>query len=147
MKKIDLQGKTEVTTGTIESYWFENPNIGLIRTLFHRIAIPLMPFNSGLNYVEQPEETELVFDWIELPTEELWHNKTTSLNTDANSRMEVSIYVGAAHNPCQTSKLELSRLTETNFQLKGEVEINFEAEGVAQNELFNFQAELAWTKT
>jgi hypothetical protein len=53
MKKIELQQKTTAKKGKIEFYYFENENIGLKKTLFHRIYIPLEPFDSGLEYESQ----------------------------------------------------------------------------------------------
>ena len=63
---INLQEKAHVLPGTVESYWFENEQIGLAKTLFHRASIPLEDFDSGLEYVEQPESTQIIFDWYEL---------------------------------------------------------------------------------
>ncbi len=60
MDFIDLQSKAIPRPGHIEHYWFENENTGLKRTRFHRIVIPFEPFDSGLDYVSQPETTELV---------------------------------------------------------------------------------------
>ena len=49
MDVIGLQEKARPRVGTIEHYWFENPHVGLPLTLFHRIIIPLEPFDSGLD--------------------------------------------------------------------------------------------------
>ena len=69
MTKIDLQSKTKCLNGTIDYHWFENQVIGLERTLFHRIVIPLAPFDSGLNYEEQPLQTVISIDWLKLQLE------------------------------------------------------------------------------
>ena len=66
MQTIGLQSRARLLEGVIEHYWFENAHVGLARTLFHRIRIPFEPFDSGLEYVEQPERTELVVEWIKL---------------------------------------------------------------------------------
>ena len=66
MIKIDLQRKTKPGVGRIAYHWFENRNISLPLTQFHVIEIPLEPFNSGLEYEEQPVETSLLFEWIKL---------------------------------------------------------------------------------
>ena len=47
MEKINLQDKTKPKTGKGEIYWFENENIGLEKTLFHRFYIPLIEFLRG----------------------------------------------------------------------------------------------------
>lgn len=69
MGKIELQKKTKAQNATVEAYWFENESIGLNKTLFYRITIPLEPFDSGLEYEEQPLSTEIVLDWYELKLE------------------------------------------------------------------------------
>jgi hypothetical protein len=57
VETIRLQAKARPLEGTIEHYWFENEHVGLARTLFHRICIPFEPFDSGLDYVAQPERS------------------------------------------------------------------------------------------
>jgi hypothetical protein len=71
MDKINLQNKTYTKNGTIEPYWFENEIIGLKRTLFHRINIPLDSFNSGLEYEKQPVETAIIIEWLQLNVENI----------------------------------------------------------------------------
>lgn len=66
MTSIGLQANARCLKGAIEHYWFENEKVGLRRTLFHRICISFEPFDSGLDYVQQPERTELVVEWINL---------------------------------------------------------------------------------
>jgi hypothetical protein len=66
MDVIDLQSKARPGIGRIEHYWFENALTGLRRTQFHRICVPFDPFDSGLDFVSQPESTELVLEWINL---------------------------------------------------------------------------------
>lgn len=39
METINLQAKARPRSGYIEHYWFENPTIGLARTLFHRVVV------------------------------------------------------------------------------------------------------------
>lgn len=56
MDTINLQQKTRAKKGIVEPYWFENDTIGLPRTLFYRITIPLQAFDSGLEYEEQVGE-------------------------------------------------------------------------------------------
>ena len=45
-------------------HWHENSYVGLKKTLFHRIEIPLLPFDSAQKYVDQPETTAISIDWI-----------------------------------------------------------------------------------
>ncbi len=66
MDTIDLQTITQAEKGKAEKYWFENEHIGLNRTLFHRVYIPLSPFNSGLDDDAQPVKTAIVMEWLNL---------------------------------------------------------------------------------
>lgn len=138
MNKIDLQSKTKLRDGTIEHYWFENENTGLKNTLFHRITIPLEPFDSGLDYVEQPEETELVIEWINLGLEDPALLSGVEVSSETTKDMEASIYLGAAHNWTNIESLRLTEIAPDTYELEGNVIVEFENEGVGKNEKFNF---------
>jgi hypothetical protein len=146
MDKIDIQKKAKPQTGRIEKYLFENETIGLKKTLFHRIYIPLLPFDSGLDYVEQPEETEIVFEWFSLNLKDPDNLNGLDLNHKNYPDAEASIYVGSAHNWCNINHLIISKIKEEIYQLKIDIEIDFEAEGVALNESFVFQTEVLLKK-
>lgn len=138
MNRIDLQHKTRARPGLSEKYWFENEKTGLKRTLFHRITIPLEPFDSGLEYEEQPVQTEIVIEWLDLrlpDPDDLDHLEISSAKyKDA----EASVYVGCAHNLCEIKKISLNKLEKDIYQVAGEILVNFENEGVGQNEKFSF---------
>lgn len=138
MNKINLQHKTRAKPGLSEKYWFENEKTGLKRTLFHRITIPLEPFDSGLEYEEQPVQTEIVIEWLDLrlsDPDDLDHLEITS---EKYKDAEASVYVGCAHNLCEIKKISLNKLEKDIYQVAGEILVNFENEGVAQNEKFSF---------
>jgi hypothetical protein len=97
--KIKLQNKTQVEKGIIKSYWFENENIGLANTLFHRITLPLKEFDSGLDYEEQSVQTEIVLDWYNLGLPEPSELDGLNLSHSNYSDAEGSVYVGCSHNP------------------------------------------------
>ena len=139
MDKIYLQRKTEALSGSIESYWFKNEHIGLANTLFHRITIPLAPFDSGLEYEEQPLETEIVLEWYQLNLENPAHLDGLNLSHEAYPDAEASVYVGGAHNWCHVKRLELKHVGEKHFEVTGELVIEFESEGVGENEPFHFK--------
>ncbi len=143
--KIDLQNRTAAVPGTIKAHWFENAYIGLSRTLFHIIKIPLKPFDSGLEYEKQPVKTELVFDWYDL---KLAHERRIGgLNLKSNNYpdAEASIYVGSAHNWCDVRKLSIQNLDDGwSWEVRGDVLVEFENERVAQNEAFKFNTTLTW---
>jgi len=63
---IDLQQRACPQTGTVEHFWFENPNVGLERTRFHRIEVPFAPSDWGLDWCQQPEQTSLIIEWLQL---------------------------------------------------------------------------------
>lgn len=139
MDRIDLQQKTKAAPGWSEKYWFENELTGLKRTLFHRIIIPLEPFDSGLEYEEQPVQTEIVIEWLNLrlaDPDDLDHLEITS---EKCKDAEASVYAGCAHNACRINKLNFIKLDQNRYQVAGDLTVDFETEGVAQNETFLFQ--------
>ena len=139
MNIIDLQGKTKPKEGIIEYYWFKNDSIGLVNTLFHRIIIPLEPFDSGLEYVEQPENTELVIDWIRLELKNPSLLAGVEITSAFNKEMEASIYIGSAHNWTNIKSLKLKEIAKNKYEIDGLVTVEFENEGVAKNEEFQFK--------
>jgi hypothetical protein len=138
MDRINLQDKTKAEVGKIEKYWFENLRIGLQKTLFHRIVIPLSPFDSGLSYVAQPEKTELVFEWYNLSLSDPNVLNALDLSHSNYPDAESSVYIGSAHNLCNVKSLKLSKIKGQRYRIVGELDIDFETEGVAQNESFHF---------
>jgi hypothetical protein len=139
VETIGFQRKARPLQGIIEHYWFENENIGLARTLFHRIRIPFEPFDSGLDYVEQPERSELVVEWINLGLDDPTSLDGVEIAMGQTPDVEASIYLGAAHNWYQIEKLTLTR-TGSCYQVVGVGIIEFAREGVAYDEQFTFQA-------
>lgn len=146
MEEINLQDKTEALPGKIESYWFENPNIGLKRTQFHSIEIPLTPFESGLPYGENPVETVLVFDCFELKINDETELDGLNLSHANYPESEASVYIGDAHNWCVVEYLKVEKISDNEFKLNGEVLIEFENEMVAKNERFKFSAISTYSK-
>ena len=142
MKKIELQKKTTAKNGKIEIYYFENEHIGLKKTLFHRIYIPLEPFDSGLEYESQPLETEIVMEWLELKLKEPTELAGLKLSSNPEDEIEVSIYVGSAHNPCDIKEMEFQKTGDNKYKVKCSLLVDFEHEGVAENEEFSFNTEL-----
>lgn len=146
MNNIQLQSKTKALKGRIEAYWFENENIGLKNTLFHRITIPLAAFDSGLDYEEQPVNTEMVLDWYELGLSNPDQLDGLNLSHELFPEAEGSVYIGNAHNWCDVKKLNVTQNTDGGYVAIGEISVEFENEGVGKNELFSFQADLEFSK-
>ena len=146
MEKINIQDKTEALPGIIESYWFENEHIGLENTLFHKLEIPLKSFDSGLEYDDNPLDTVIVFDWYKLnikdPEDLNGINMSHEIYTDA----EASVYVGCAHNWCHVKKLSLEAIGNNQYKVTGELIIEFENEGVGENEPFVFSTTASYKK-
>ena len=146
MNNIQLQSKTKALKGSVEAYWFENENIGLENTLFHRINIPLVAFDSGLDYEEQPVETEIVLDWYKLDIPSPDDLNGLNLKHESYPDAEGSVYVGSAHNWCDVRGLDISKNEDTSFSVVGEIFVEFENEGVAKNELFKFETSIEFIK-
>jgi hypothetical protein len=136
---IDLQKKTQAEKGIVEKYWFENENIGLKNTLFHRIIIPLKSFDSGLEYEQQPLETSLVVEFLKLDLSNPNELDGIVITTDKDSYNDASVYVGSAHNQFDINKLTFNKTSENIYNIEGEIEVLFEHEMVAKNELFHFK--------
>jgi hypothetical protein len=139
VETIRLQAKARPLEGTIEHYWFENEHVGLARTLFHRICIPFEPFDSGLDYVAQPERTELVVEWINLGLRDPADLDGVEIAMGVTPDVEASIYLGAAHNWYQLEKLTLAR-DGPRYRVRSVGIVEFAREGVANDERFAFEA-------
>jgi hypothetical protein len=143
MTTIDLHARTRPKPGTIEHYWFENPHIGLARTCFHRILVPLDPFDSGLDYARQPEQTTLVVEWIPLGLDDPAALDGVVIAMGDMPDVEASIYLGGAHNGYDVERLVLVRNGD-DYTATCKGVVDFASEGVAENERFDFTAELVY---
>ncbi|MFP3362043.1 hypothetical protein R0J93_00060 [Pseudoalteromonas sp. SIMBA_148] len=145
--KIGLQNKTQVKKGVIESYWFENETMGLSNTLFHRVTLPLEVFDSDLDFNEQPTRTEILLDWYKLDISE--PSKLDGLNLSHSKYPEAqgSVYIGYAHNWCDVKELTIVKNSDGYFDVSGNILIEFENEGVGENEDFKFRSCCEYIKT
>ncbi len=139
MQTIGLQARARLLEGVIEHYWFESEHLGLARTLFHRIRIPFEPFDSGLEYVEQPEQTELVVEWINLGLDDPDALDGVEIAMGQTPDVEASVYLGSAHNWYEIEKLTLAR-DGSRYRVVGVGNVEFSREGVANDERFSFEA-------
>jgi hypothetical protein len=135
---INLQVKTRPLVGYIEHYWFENEHIGLTRTRFHRVVIPFEPFDSGLEYIAQPESTELVVEWAKLNLEDPSVLDGVDLSMNKIEGIEAAIYLGAAHNWTHLERFWLTK-AGGGFNVSCVAIIEFENEGVGKNEMLEFE--------
>jgi len=144
--KIDLQNKTKANNGTIETYWFENKHIGLKKTLFHKILIPLKPFDSGLEHESQPVDTTMIIEWVNLDLSNPYDLDGITIQSDKDSDTEASIYIGNVHNPFDILNLTLNKIDERSYRATGKILIDFEHEMVANNETFEFTTRIEFKK-
>jgi hypothetical protein len=142
MDKINLQNKAKAKKGTAEMYWFENEFVGLKKTLFHRIIIPLTSFDSGLEYERQPVKTKIFIEWLVLDLADPTDLDGLEISNEKYEKMEASVYIGSAHNPCDVNKLTINRKKENTYIVEGELLIDFEYEGVAEKEMFTFKTNI-----
>lgn len=138
---IDLQSKAAPERGRIEAYWFENQNTGLRRTLFHQIHLPLGSFDTGLEYVSQPEKTEICYDWLDLGLDDPSALNGLNLKTANYPNAEGSIYIGAAHNWIDFEDFSIHEAEAGLFKISAQMTVLFELEGVALNERFTLETE------
>jgi hypothetical protein len=139
MSKINLQNKAKAKKGHAEIFWFENEFTGLKKTLFHRITVPLTPFNSGLEYESQPVKTAIFIEWLVLNLADPNDLDGLEISSQKYEKMEASVYIGGAHNICDVNRLNIKRKKDNTYFIEGEILIVFEHEGVAENEVFTFQ--------
>jgi hypothetical protein len=147
LKKIDLQTKTKAKRGIVSHYYFENETIGLSKTLFHKIEIPLTSFNSGLEYETQPIDTIILIDWLNLNLDDPNKLDGISLTTEKGSDEEITVYIGCAHNPCDINKLEFNKIDKDVYSIECELFVDFKHEGVAKNEIFKFDTLIDFNET
>lgn len=137
MNAIDLQRNARPKPGRIECYWFENPHIGLRRTLFHRIVVPFAAFDTGLDHVRQPESPELTVEWLALGLEDPGALDGVAICMDTMEDVEASIYLGASHNHVDLHDLRLTT-EDDSFRIDCRATVEFENQGVADNQRFSF---------
>lgn len=142
--RIDLQNKTSPLEGTIEYLWFENSLVGVNKTLFHSIEIRFAPFDSGLTWVEQPERPLFLFEWLELGLDDPGKLDGLDLTSAKYAESEASIYLGASHNWIDVRKFEISFVEDRVFSVNADLNIDFETEGVGENERLRFSTEIEY---
>ena len=133
MTIIPLQELTKRLDAQVESYWFENEDNGLKNTQYHRISIPLSPFNSGLSYMQQPENTRITVEWIDLRLDNPADLGGIVLKSETHPQMEASIYLGLAHNWIEVNSISIAALNDQTYSIDFKLLVDLETEGVGQN--------------
>lgn len=142
MNSINLQDKTTAEKGKVEVFWFENKEINLLKTLFHRINIPLTSFDSGLDSDKQPVQTSIEIDWLNLNLRNPIELDKLILKSTPQDDTNVSIYVGNTHNPCDINRMTINKIVDNLYEIDCELFVDFEFEGIAQNEIFTFKTQV-----
>ncbi len=139
MDVINLQMKTKAMPGKVDAYWYEDESANLKRTLFHRVTIPLVPFDSGMADDKQPHTTEMVFDWYNLNLGDVSDLDGLNLRHRDYEEAEGDVVIGGAHNWCDVKRLEFEKTAPGVFNVSGELIVEFESEDLGSNEVFEFE--------
>jgi hypothetical protein len=121
--------------GQMSCYLWENLHIDLPLTLYYSIEIPLQPFNSGHDYVDQPTSTSVILEWVIFrdgqneQQERNWKNlvgRQFNLSFD-DETAEGSIYLGTEH--CQfNGQVNFLSLNGTTFDIELKMAVDFNIE-------------------
>lgn len=95
------------------------------------IEIGVEPFDSGLDYVPQPENTSFRLEGIYLPFDSVdaLDGLDTGIDPDDS---DGSIYLGSAHNPVDIQRLALKRRGDGAFDAELTLFCDLAYEGVAE---------------
>jgi len=121
--------------GKMSCNLWENSHINLPMTLYYSIEIPLQPFDSGHDYVDQPTDTAIMIEWAIFSDgqnerqERNWKNlvgRQFSLSYD-DETAKGSIYLGTEH--CQfNSEINFLSLNGTTFDIELKMAVDFNIE-------------------
>lgn len=127
-KKFPLN-RLEPQRGTIGGFLFENRHVGLRRTLFHTITVPLKAFT--LPGEKKRVKTEFQLDFIELPEEPFQGYAALAGTTYEvpEGYVDGSIYVRGAHNPLNVTSIAFSHAQRGLVYVRIAAAIDFESEG------------------
>jgi hypothetical protein len=100
------------------------------------LEIPLEPFDTGLDYVSQPESPAFTLENNELPVKTIEELDGKTFNVDKGPPMsDGSVYIGSAHNPADLKTISFRRLDTDRFEITVTIHCQFDYEGVGENEL------------
>ena len=119
-------------SGQMRAHLFQNQHIRLAPTLFYDITIPLEPFDSGLEWEEQPVHTEFRLEFVRLPIKD-WRDLDGKSFEVAQDDADGSIYLGTAHNPVDIRRIQFTRLGETTLRIYCSLFCDFESEMIADS--------------
>ncbi|MEO7838751.1 MAG: hypothetical protein ABIU06_05325 [Anaerolineales bacterium] len=140
MRKIPVSN-FKAKLGSMNAHLFHNPSIGLEPTLFYEIRIPLEPFASGLEWEEQPVNTEFQLDFLVFPVKDWRELNRKSYDDISEENADASVYLGTAHNPVQIKHIYFEHLEQNKFRIECILLCNFAFERVANKETVKLSAE------
>lgn len=136
---INFAEKAEFLPGKIEAYWFENLHLGIQKTLFHSVTLPIKPFDSGFDCDENPLSTEIRCDFINLSLVNPYELDGIDINVKSYPQIDASMYLGNAHNPCDFNKLLFEKVDQDTYKVYGDIFIDFPFENIAKSENVVFE--------
>lgn len=142
LQTIDLQNKTTAKEGVIEIFEFEDEKTDLQKTVFHRMFIPLEPFNPGLTPESNTIDTKIVIDWLDLNLRSAINLDGLNLKTTPQDDALVYIRIDEVNNPCDIDTMKIKKIADNLYQVDCEIFIEFEHEKTAKNEYFTFSTQL-----
>ncbi len=142
MESINLQEKATAGKGTVEVFWYKNESIGLERTIFHQMKIPITSIDSELEDKSQKIDTVIVVDWLNLHLRDPLELDRLVLKSTLEDDSEISIRVRGANNPCDLKRMAISKKGNNLYEIECVFRMDFEHEKVAANEIFKFTTEV-----
>ncbi|MGC3989410.1 MAG: hypothetical protein QM796_06980 [Chthoniobacteraceae bacterium] len=96
------------------------------------LKIPLEPFDSGLDYIPQPETPIIqLYDFsLDAPNPFAACGKTFDLG---DTQQGGSVCIGHSHNPTDVLQLSLRHLSDALFEVRLHLYLDFEFEGVGES--------------
>lgn len=77
---------------------------------------PLEPFDSGLEWEEQPVHTGFCLEFVQLPIKD-WRDLDGKSFEMTEGDADGSIYLGATRNPVDIHRMEFARVDGSTFRL------------------------------
>lgn len=136
---INFAEKAEFLPGKIEAYWFENLHVGIQKTLFHSVTLPIAPFDSGFDCDENPLSTEIRCDFIDLSLSDPYDLDGIDMTIYKYPDVDASVYVGSAHNPVLIKQLLFEKDDNDTYKVYGDIIIDFSFENRAKPEQVVFE--------
>lgn len=142
MDSINLQDKATAGKGIIDVFWYANKSVGIQKTIFHRMNIPLKSLASEANDASQLIDTKIVIDWLNLNLRDPLNLDGLILKSTQDDDSEISIFIGNAHNPCDLKRMAISKIGNNLYEIDCTFRVDFEHEKVAANEIFKFKTQV-----